>query len=634
MLVIGAPDTSAFPLVRFQMDAYDEQGEFLADLKFSEVQILENGKVLRPEQVDSINTGLQVTIALNTAPDMGVEKDGTTEYQRVQTALIDWATGQSDQSLDDFSLATPSGLSLIRQREAAQLAQALTEYQPDLARSVPSLTSLAEALDLATDPAGRAGIKRAILYITTPLPADQRETLPDLADRARQIGVQVNVWMLGADTVDPNPLEALADSTGGRFYAILPETNLPLIEPMFHSLRQSYEITYESTIQKSGEHLLSVMVGGEGSTIESNEQRFSLEVVPPNPIFLSPPASIERTWRTPTADNAEPALSPETVDLQIVLEFPDRHTRDVKASRLYVDDQVVDENTGEPFDRFRWNVSELTTTGRHLLRVEVIDSLGLTGSSIAVPVDVMVETPANASLAKGISTRGVVTIAAIAISGIALAVVLTVTGSQRWRRKDGSTNKKRMKDPVTQPVKIYQEPVSRPRKTGPANSKPAKTPTNGKAQQPGNGKPAQARASAAWPMPGWPRQQSQTTAPARLIALDENEQPVTGGAVSLSRQEITFGSDPRRATQVIESPTIDALHARLFRSPDGTDFFLADNGSVAGTWVNYTPIDGTGVRLEHGDLICFGRSMFRFELTDAARCQPQVVKVNRLEPEP
>ena len=630
VLMIGTPDTSAFPVVRFQMDAYDEQGEFIDDLKFGEVKILEDGKTVRPQRVDKINTGLQVVVALNTAPGMGVENNGTTEHQRVQAALVDWASGQMEQSLDDFSFSTPTGLVLVRERDSGKLANAIAEYQPDLSRSAPSLTSLAEALDLATDPAGRPGIKRAILYVTPPLPADQRETLPDLSDRAQQIGVQVNVWMVGEDPIAPNPLASLAESTGGRFYSILPASPLPLVEPMFHSLRQSYEVVYESTVQKSGEHQLSVIVGNTGTVLESNEQRFSLEVLPPNPIFLSPPASIERTWTTPTANNTVPALMPESVELQIVLEFPDRHTREVKASRLYVDDQVVDENTSEPFDRFRWPVGEVTTTGRYLLRVEVVDSIGLIGSSIAVPVDVVVDAPAKTSIANGISTRGIITVAAIAVSGIALAVVLTVTGNQRWRRKGQSNDKKRMKDPVTQPVKIYQEPVSRPRKTGPANGKPAKS---DKPSQPTNGKPVTARASSVWPMHGWPRQQSQATAPARLIALDENEQPVTGGAVSLARQEITFGSDPRRATQVIESATIDALHARLFRSPDGTDFFLADNESVAGTWVNYTPIDSSGVRLEHGDLIHIGRSMFRFELTDASRCQPAVVKVVRLEQE-
>ncbi len=40
---------------------------------------------------------------------------------------------------------------------------------------------------------------------------------------------------------------------------------------------------------------------------------------------------------------------------------------------------------------------------------------------------------------------------------------------------------------------------------------------------------------------------------------------------------------------------------------------ISDLGSVAGTWVNYTPISSTGVRLEDGDLVRIGKMSFRFQ---------------------
>lgn len=76
---------------------------------------------------------------------------------------------------------------------------------------------------------------------------------------------------------------------------------------------------------------------------------------------------------------------------------------------------------------------------------------------------------------------------------------------------------------------------------------------------------------------------------------------------------MTFGSDPRQATCVLDSPTVSALHARLTHTAEG-EFILADAGSVAGTWVNYTPASSVGVRLMHGDLIHIGRVTLRFEL--------------------
>jgi pSer/pThr/pTyr-binding forkhead associated (FHA) protein len=61
---------------------------------------------------------------------------------------------------------------------------------------------------------------------------------------------------------------------------------------------------------------------------------------------------------------------------------------------------------------------------------------------------------------------------------------------------------------------------------------------------------------------------------------------------------------------------VDGLHARL--APLQNSFHLVDASSIAGTWINYTPIPPDGVMLEHGDLIHFGRSGFRFTLRDGS----------------
>lgn len=170
-----------------------------------------------------------------------------------------------------------------------------------------------------------------------------------------------------------------------------------------------------------------------------------------------------------------------------------------------------------------------------------------------------------------------------------------------------------MKDPLTQPVPINQD-----------HSQPLK----GRSAA----KNVPSRPNAGWPVPSWPRPTSQN-APARLIALDENEQPITGGIIPLARQEITLGKDPQRATQVLDSPTVDDLHARLYRDDEG-HFYLADQGSVAGTWINFAPVTTSGARLEHGDLIHIGKVMFRFELTDQTQATHTEIKVTDLEMRP
>lgn len=606
VLLISVPDTSDFPLMRLYLNAYDAQGGFLENLTEADFRIRENGSLLEPAGVDLLQNGVQFIVALNTSPSMATQTGGITGFQHLQNALTGWASQQPVTSQDDVSLSTPTGLYLIRERNSEEVVRGFSEYQPDLLSSQITLSSLAEALDLATDPLDHPLKKRAILFITPPLPNTDSATIEDLTSRAKSTGVRVHIWLVVQAGSQPaaNPLQQIADATGGQFQEIVLGEPLPEIEPLLQPLRQTYEIRYHSAIQKSGMHQTSVEVISAQQNPTSNEVRFRLEVSPPNPIFLEPPATVERSW-TGVTKSAEPALTPEEVPLQILIEFPDQHPREIQAARLYVDETLVAENTSAPFDRFNWSLEGVGESGRHTLRAEVVDTLGLSGSSIEIPVEIIVKQPATAEIGSRVSNRGIIALGAVGAAGAVLALVLVFSNNRRMAgRKRQQVDKKLLKDPVTQPVNIRQEPArAKKDKSGPA------------------------RGPLGWAV--WPHIGSSET-PARLIILDENEEPITGGTISLSRQEITFGTDPRRATQVLESPTVDGLHARLYRQEDG-NYYLADQGSIAGTWINYAPVSTSGARLEHGDLIHIGKVMFRFELTTPERLP--VAEIEVLDPE-
>jgi len=618
---LDALDTSSFPEIQFFLDAFEVDGNAVP-LSEDNVRVIENGQRIEPVSVKWVEHGLQTIIALNPSPAMAVEKDGSSFYQHLQMALQDWAGSRPSEAQDDFSLATPTGLYLIRTQDPDQLVNALATYEPDFSNSQVTLTSLAEALDLATDPLDSPQKKRAILYITPPVSTNQVTNLEDLASRARQIGVRVNVWMAApeneANADAQAALQQLAERTGGKFAHILPDAAIPDVESVFETQRGAYQVTYLSSIRKGGDHSLRAeIILGDGKQV-SSPREFTLDVQPPKPFFLSPPGTVQRSWTVPEKKNP-PSLTPAAVDLEIQVEFPDKLPRALKATRLFVDGELAVENTAEPFNTFHWDISGLDTTSRHLLQIEVVDEIGMTGTSLEMPIEIVVEQPAKASLTGSLSSSGIIAVASASAAAGALALILVLTGSRRWarRKRQPGGMRAREKDPVTQPVAVKQEPPRAQKRTGSSFLKNA----FGITSAPWSGS---SRTSTTWPRP------AAVSAPARLVALDENEQPITGGTILLSRQEITFGSDPRRATQLLESPTVDGLHARLYRDQDDV-FFLADQGSVAGTWVNYAPISTGGARLEHGDLIHIGRVTFRFELTDPSRVKPFEIQVVELE---
>jgi hypothetical protein len=106
---------------------------------------------------------------------------------------------------------------------------------------------------------------------------------------------------------------------------------------------------------------------------------------------------------------------------------------------------------------------------------------------------------------------------------------------------------------------------------------------------------------------------SRAVAIASLIRINAEGQVLPVTPIALVEQEIIFGTDPAQCTQILDDPSVSLVHARLRQTEDG-GFLLLDNGSVAGTWVNFEPIPREGYRLAHGDMVNFGQLIYRFIL--------------------
>jgi predicted component of type VI protein secretion system len=88
---------------------------------------------------------------------------------------------------------------------------------------------------------------------------------------------------------------------------------------------------------------------------------------------------------------------------------------------------------------------------------------------------------------------------------------------------------------------------------------------------------------------------------------------VDASPLTINSDEILIGSSPEQASLVLQDGSIEKLHARLVRKAEGS-FRIIDEGSIAGTWINYSPVSKNGADLEHGDIIHIGRLGFRFTI--------------------
>ncbi len=585
-------EASAFPTITGFVDVFDAQKFFASGLTGETVTVLENGQTLPVDSFTEMMIPLQLTVAVNQgAPLDARDANGISRFQRVAQVIAQWAQTRPADLPDDLSLVSQAG-PVINHAPAAEFITAIGGFNPDMRVAVPNLQSLVTALDVVSAQTPRLGMKRAILFITPEMtdPA-LASNLEPIIQRAIQNNIRIFVWYVDADTTFANTSAAifnnLAIQTGGTMFQYSGVERFPDLETYFAGLRRIYLLSYTSRINASGEHTITVQVNTPSlGVVNSNSQNINLNIQPPNPFPVSPILQITRQAPAEDPFNTE-LLLPETQEIEIIIEFPDGFSRPLTRTTLYVDGIIADENTSEPFDTFTWDLTQYTSSGQHQVMVEAVDILGLSKTSLPIPITVTVIKPPSGPIAFLAKYRTLLTFGAILFAGLALFAVL-LGGRLRFLSLRAVQEERRAQnDPLTQPIPTLAEsPIAAAEKSKKRKTKPKKTESDLKA---GN------------------------EAKAFFIRLNADGQAAAVPPIPVHASEMIFGADPVQCTLILDDPSISSVHARLRTTDDG-GYLLLDNNSVSGVWVNYDAIPHEGYRLRHGDMVNFGQLAYRFML--------------------
>jgi hypothetical protein len=586
---ISSLNTEGFPQISFYLEVEDGAGNAINGLAENDISVIENNS--DPLPVDSVQTyqpGFQVILAYNLAPTLAVQTaDGITRYQVITDHLINWLNSLPTNTPDDFSLATDTGLQIIRRDNPREFAQALSAYEPELTNSQPNLTSLLQALDLATDLNPNPLMRRVILYITPQLNLSSISAIPGFIDRAIQQDVTIIMWLVGPATARSSnasvvePMVELAEQSGGQFFIFSGVEELPNIEDYFAPNRFLYEIEYTSRINRSGSSQIGAVVNVQDQSILSNQESVQLAIEDPVPILINPPLLIERTWDIDPEDARIRELTPDEVEINFIYQFPDGYKRDLSSARLYVNEELAQEITQPPFERFQLDLSSIENDQELFFQVEVEDELGLSALTEPAIIDIKVE-PVPLTFWEGLlrlelTPERWIILASILIAGTVLIVAIVFVGKKQSFWREQLKIRKQMIDPVTQPVKINQDGF-------------------------GKNKIARDRAT------------TEKQVDALLVPMKDLFEPDRKKTVVLDNREWVVGSDEKLSRLVIKNAALDSIHAKLIQQQPGK-YWLSDHHSIAGTWVNFKPISDKGIQLKHGDLIHFAKACYRFELS-------------------
>lgn len=564
---VSLPITDQFPQISLFIAVVDGTGRYIPGLLAPSFTVIEDNNPIPDVTIQETQVGTRQIIVINTTSGLKLRDPlGNSRFDLVRQALLDWwqLPEATLYGIDDLSLVTAEGALVSHSRSAADLASMVDNLEPSFDDDVSGYDLLLQALDFTSDPIPMPGMPSYLVFFTSLLRTPRDLPIANIIARANDTGTTIYPVLIGPaeaiEQIEAEPLRLLAVETGGQLITFDPLLGLDELAEKILLQRTQYLLTYNSLAATAGLHQVQIQFTEGGRDTLSDPQIFEIDVRPPEVTFIQPPDLIHR--QIDDSSSAPDAFSPISQSLQLLITFPDQHLRAIISSQLFVDGELISQNNEAPFDSFEWDLSNYLETNTHTIQVIVEDALGVQGSSISHPIDILVETPPRGLAALRPALGSIVAALAVLIAGVVLAAGLINMGRSR---RDSST------------------------------------PAKGSSLW-GGGSLRRA---------GLRSKQSSHPIEAYLIPVDAEGNE--GDFIPLTGVDFIFGSDPSMTSAPLLDPSVAGIHARLTRQAAG-DYLLRDQGSVAGTWINYELVSDEGYFLKHGDLIHIGRQVFRFRL--------------------
>ena len=558
--IICAPPIQAdFPELAIEFKVYDENGQSVQQLNREQLTILEDDKPIAVDEIKRVRGQVHFILAINADPLLAVrDAKGISNYEYLISAINNWQHPTNLPESDSWSFLVNQGRNVTRLNNVDAWHAQVKNYQPDFRAAEKGLNSLKASIELARTIPDKIRHDQVVLYITPAPAVKDLDALGSLTQEALDAEVHVNIWMVGNENDASSPrgqaLYGLSQATGGSFTLFPANGNVPDPQNFLEPFGIYFKASYRSQIISSGSHTSAVSWKTRAQDISSAVNAFEMTVLPPQPVFLSPPINVERQLAAPV--DGSTTQQPDLQEIRVLIDFPDGHPRGIKNLQLYQDGIKVSEVTSPPFVSLSWDVGQVSTSRLVYLQLSLEDELGLQASSVVLPVNVTVQTLTPAGEADRLSPGQV----AMIIGAGAILILLGVLAWQMRRRS------------------AARQSVGRSEVT----PKPKDTPNN-------------------------------LSANARLIRLDQQLALINAPAIPISGITTTFGSDPNLVNICINHPSLNPVHARI-QSDGKQGYHIADLGSIAGTWLNFAPVSRQGVLLQNLDIVHFGKVAFRFSI--------------------
>ncbi len=568
-LRITAVDSGAFPTVTVRVLTTAAGSAPIDDL--TRLVLRENGVPIPDTTAAQTPVGVDLALVLDANADFLLFDDnsGLSRRDKVAAGISRYAEQfMNPTGLDRVSLIVPDetgqGATFLTKdaNRPGDLADAVNAYSPTTTGATPLQAMLTAAIDhLATSADGRF---QAVVLYSDGARLDRQLDYPALTAAALAARIPIYVAILGADASAEETANAdgLSSPTNGlTLHVAEPEAADPLYA-LFQAQGQQTALSYRSSLREEGTHQVSVSLGNVRDTAS-----FDLTLTPPDLRIDAPASPVRRAGSA--VDTPLSLLQPAALPLTVHVTWPDGRPRALSAVTFRVDGETQPPAEATSPDGagnlpLLWDISA-RDAGTYRLEVEVVDELGLraTAPPVEVTLEVARPTPPTPTPAPTRAPAPPLGQRLGRLGPVALLAALPVLAAVLWwlRRR------------------------ARP--------------------------PAPAE-----PSPGSPIVAAEDAAPVDGHVAVLSWQPDDGGdgeQIELTAADVTIGRDEAAVDIIVDAPSISRLHARIRRTAEG-EYWLYDEGSEAGTFLNYERLGLAPRPLQHNDVVQLGRVTLRFRL--------------------
>lgn len=595
-------DASDFPTVRIEVSVSDSGGQRATGLDASNFEVREDGAVV-DLSVEQKTVGLQIVFVIDAVKSLTESKgaSGKPRLDEAKEAISDFAESHMQDVVDWVMVLAPEGregdvkvISDWTQFQAEVQNWTYLYLVPEGQTETPLFNTVWDAIERLDADESRENLHRAVILFSDGIDTLSHITAKNVTDRASQSGLAIHtVFLSPEETEHAGNLKNLSDVTGGQY---IHYTSLDSIQPLYAlitSHREQDVLQYRSRSAKSHRTLQVGVRPDDSSVLVAQDQvDFTIDVRPPE-VSVDLPSGAEVRREGTSWDVKPEDIEPRTWPVEVHVSWPDSHPRRIIEAVCLIDNVTQQPATEPPYDHLECDVSRLGS-GPHSLKVKVTDELELSGESKEIPINlkVVIPTPPTTptstpiptpaatptltptptpsptetpSIWQSVSQYSSLCAMAISLGALALAIFIYL------RRPQVAAAVTAAAGGIISKVKELTEPFF-----------------------PDRGEVKKGREAKAY-----------------LVVIDGDD--ANPGPIELISENTRLGRDPALATITFSDASVSRLHARITEREDDL-FFIYDEGSASGTYVNYERISIDGQLLQHNDLINLGRVRLQFKL--------------------